>query len=303
MKKVFLLLSLLFTAPVCAQTQANDITSPFKLWLLNNEARALSSLSSDEMLISKTSLPFSFMPPAVSTAAKPEEKLWATHRKFYVLLDEAQGTYTLARQFGNGKFSVVLKQARPEIWSLIPLLQPFPEMVSRLAPELRRAFHQTLLKALNLDPQRDADLTTRLNRAIKKLSDEEFRLLSDYFASFAALFPSDGSIKVLRGFIETGSKKPFGTGIKELFRPVSGQTADNQGTTTAAAPAILESDDPLAELERLAQFDSGEISTLAEPASETESIEENPDAPPVKAQPTELEPPPPGTDDLFKIWD
>lgn len=303
MKKIFLLLSLLCAGPVHAQAQANNITSPFKLWLLNNEARALSSLSSDEMLISKTSLPFSFMPPATPAAARPEERLWAIHRKFYVLLDEVQGTYTLARQFGNGKFSVVLKQARPETWSVMPLLQLCPELVNRLAPELRRAFHQTLLRALSLDPQRDADLMTRLNRAIKKLSDEEFRLLNDYFASFAALFPSDGSIKVLRGFIETGSRKPFGTGIKELFRPVGSQPVEAQGTTTTAAPAILESDDPLAELERLAQFDSGEISTLAEPASETESIEEDSDAPPVKTQPTELEPPPPGTDDLFKIWD
>jgi len=302
MKKIFLLLSLLFAGPVYAQTLANDITSPFKLWLLNNEARALSSLSSDEMLISKTSLPFSFMPPAAPAAAKPEEKLWSIHRKFYVLLDEVQGTYTLARQFGNGKFSVVLKQARPETWSAMPLVQFCPELVNRLSPELRRAFHQTLLKALNLDPQRDADLTTRLNRAIKKLSDEEFRLLNDYFASFAALFPSDGSIRVLRGFIETGSKKPFGTGIKELFRPVGSQPAETQGTATAA-PAVIESDDPLAELEKLAQFDSGEISTLSEPASDSEKLEENPDVPPVKTQPTELEPPPPGTDDLFKIWD
>lgn len=302
MKKIFLLLSLLFAGPVYAQTLANDITSPFKLWLLNNEARALSSLSSDEMLISKTSLPFSFMPPAAPAAAKPEEKLWSIHRKFYVLLDEVQGTYTLARQFGNGKFSVVLKQARPETWSAMPLVQFCPELVNRLSTELRRAFHQTLLKALNLDPQRDADLTTRLNRAIKKLSDEEFRLLNDYFASFAALFPSDGSIRVLRGFIETGSKKPFGTGIKELFRPVGSQPAETQGTATAA-PAVIESDDPLAELEKLAQFDSGEISTLSEPASDSENLEENPDVPPVKTQPTELEPPPPGTDDLFKIWD
>jgi len=303
MKKIFLLLSLLVAGPIHAQAQANNITSPFKLWLLNNEARALSSLSSDEMLISKTSLPFSFMPPSSPASARPEEKLWAIHRKFYVLLDEVQGIYTLARQFGNGKFSVVLKQARPEIWATLPLVQFCPELINRLSPDLRRSFHQTLLKALNLDPQRDADLTTRLNRAIKKLSDEEFRLLNDYFVSFAALFPSDGSIKVLRGFIETGSKKPFGTGIKELFRPVGSQPAETQGTTAAAAPAILESDDPLAELERLAQFDSGEISTLSEPASESENLEENSDGTPVKTQPTELEPPPPGTDDLFKIWD
>ncbi len=303
MKKIFLLLSLLFAGPVYAQAQANNITSPFKLWLLNNEARALSSLSSDEMLISKTSLPFSFMPPSAPATARPEERLWAIHRKFYILLDEVQGTYTLARQFGNGKFSVVLKQARPETWSVMPLMQFCPELVNRLTPELRRAFHQTLLKALNLDPQRDADLTTRLNRAIKKLSDEEFRLLNDYFASFAALFPADGSIKVLRGFIETGIKKPFGTGIKELFRPVGSQPAETQGTTTAAAPAAIESDDPLAELERLAQFDSGEISTLAEPASDSENLEENTGDTPAQTQPTELEPPPPGTDDLFKIWD
>ncbi len=299
MQKFLLLFFVFLSSVAIAQSRVNDITSPFKLWLLNNEAKAFSALSSDEMLTNKVSLPFAFLLPSKGPAAKAEEKLWETHRKIYVLLDETQNTYAIARQFGNGRFAVVLKQARPEIWSLLPVMMFRPELIPALAPYFRKAFHNTLLKTLQLAPERDIDLSARMSRATKKLSDEEFRLLSDYFSTFAALFPSDGSIKVLRGFIETGSKKPFGMGIRELLKPSTGSPATT-ATATVATTATTELDDPLAELEKLAQFDSGEITTLSEPADKPEAGEGENSTP---TQPAVLEPPPPGTDDLFKIWE
>ncbi len=293
MKRIILPLFLLLAGCASAQERVNDITSAFKLWLLNNEARAFSSLSSDEMLISKVSAPFAILPPGQSTGVKAEERLWQIHRKVYVFLDEIQNIYTIARQFGNGRLAIVFKQARPEIWAALPLLSFKPALLPTLSPAMRRVFHLTLLNSLNLKPERDIDLSNRLNRAIGRLSDEEFRLLNDYFATFAALYPSDGSLKVLRGFIETGSRKPFATGLTELLKPAT--------TTDAAAAPPPDLEDPLAELERLAQFDSGKISSLKpEPASGSDIM---PSGEVGQSAPAALEPPPEGVSDLFNIWE
>ncbi len=288
MKRLFLLFLCFF--PISAT--ASDITTPFKLWLLNNEARVFSSLAADEILTGKISTPFAFIPPGHSETGRSEESLWQTHRKIYVLLDEAQNVYSIARQFGNGRFAIIVKQARPEIWSIIPLLTANPFLVPVLSQGLRWAFHTTLLKSLHLDPERDLDLSTRIGKAVKKLSDEEMRLMYDYFASFSALYPSDASIRVLRGFIETASQKPFGTGLKELLKPSGNLPAKAAVAAAAAAPE----EDPLAELEKLAQFDAGVTTTISSETSATSTPE-------VVNQPATLEPPPPGVEDLFNIWE
>lgn len=293
MKRFFLcLLLLLPAAGGIAQTRSSDITSPFKLWLLNNEARVFSSLAADAILIGKISAPFSLMPPTQSAAGKAEETLWETHRKIYALLDETQNVYSIARKFGNGRFAVITKQARPEIWSLLPLLLVRPSIIATLAPGFRKDFHATLLKSLNLNPERDIDLSARMIKALKKLSDDEFRLMTDYFGAFAALYPSDASIRVLRSFIETGCRKPFGTGLKELLKPTV------QPSVPPKVAAVSDTNDPLAELEKLAQFDAG-ITDSINPEPEEPAVE----GMPVQKSPTTLEPPPPGTDDLFNIWD
>lgn len=290
MKRFSICLLLLLSATVSmAQSHGSDITSPFRLWLLNNEARVFSSLATDEILTGKVVSPFSLLPPTRLQTGKAEEKLWETHRKIYVLLDETQNIYSVARKYGNGRFAVITKQARPETWSLMPLLAATPEIIRTVSPLFRKTFHNTLLKSMNLDPERDIDLSARLNKALKKLSDEEFRLMNDYFGTFAALFPSDPSIRVLKSFIETGSRKPFGTGLKELLRPSVEPSAPTKVATAQAA----EPDDPLAELEKLAQFDAGL----------TDSINPEPDSKADEKQPATLEPPPPGTEDLFNIWD
>ncbi len=279
--------------------QANsDITTPFKLWLLNNEARVFSSLAADENLIGKVSAPFAFQPPPTGDAAGAEESLWETHRKIYVLLDEAQRIYSLAKRFGNGRFAIVVKQARPEIWSILPLLLAKPVVITTLSTGYRWAFHVTLLKSLGLDTERDLDLSARMAKAVKKLTDEELRLLTDYFSTFAALFPSDASIRVLKGFIETASKKPFGTGLKELLKPSGALPA--QPTSVAVTPAVpAEPEDPLAELEKLAQFDAGLTNSInPEAVASDPAAINNP-----QSAPATLEPPPPGVEDLFTIWE
>lgn len=302
MKKPLLVLAFLFTVSfVQAQTKDFDIISPFKLWLLNNEARVFSSLSSDEMLISKVSTPFAFMPAGQPVFARAEEKLWETHRKIYALLDDAQSIYSIARRFGSGRFSVILKQARPEIWALLPIHMVRPGILNILSVDYRKAFHNTLLKCLQLDSSRDLDLSRRLNSAIKKLSDEEYRLLNDYFATFAALFPGESSVRMIKAFLDSGSRKPFAIGIKELLKPTFSAPvfADVIVATATAQP-----DDPLAELEKLAQFEEGgSIDTPAAETGNAETSQEPGNENPKPASPATLEPPPPGTEDLFNIWD
>ncbi|NLF95901.1 MAG: hypothetical protein GX569_04120 [Candidatus Riflebacteria bacterium] len=289
---------LLHVRPVSAQGGSPfDMTSRFKLWLLNNEARAMSSLKADGILADRVNSPFAFMPFNSAPAAMAEEKLWAIHYKFYVLLDEIQAIYTSAKTFGSGRFGILFKQHRPEIWAVMPLQTALPGLTSITAIEYRKAFHAALLKVLNLDASRDADLSTRLQRAVKKLSDEEFRLFDDYLNTFSALYPSDPTARIIATFIESGSKKQFAAALKDFLNPVftAPVLTDINISNSPAEP-----DDPLAELEKLAE--GAEISTSAPSETPEDTGDEAGNDGQQKA-PATLEPPPEGTEDLFKIWD
>lgn len=297
MKKIITLIALtilLNSAAVHGQKTTFDISSPFKLWLLNNEARVFSSLSSDELLINRVSLPFSFMPFEKNNYSKAEEKIWEIHRKLYGFIDETQNIYALARRFGSGRFAIVFKQSRAETWCILPLQTVHPWLLNLLAVDFRKAFHATLLKSLKLDPVRDMDLAARLQKAVKKLADDEYRLLNDYFANFAALFPGEGSVRILKAFIETGPRQNFAPAMKDLLRPVF--TAPVFAEITISKP-LAEPEDPLAELEKLAAF--GDDKGYNEPMGGEESTGASGDT----QSPATLDPPEPGTDDLFNIWD
>jgi len=288
--------------PVSAQSaRPFDMTSRFKLWLLNNEARAMSSLKADGILADRVNSPFAFMPFNSVPATTAEEKLWAIHYKFYVLLDEIQEIYTFAKTYGSGRFGILFKQHRPEIWAVIPLQTAMPGLTSITAIEYRKAFHAALLKALNLDASRDKDLSARLLRAVKKLSDEEFRLFDDYLNTFSALFPSDPTARIIAAFIESGSKKQFAAALKDFLNPVF--TAPVL-TDINISNAPLEPDDPLAELEKLAEGSESSTSTPSETVGDNdENGDEAGNDDGQQKAPATLEPPPEGTEDLFKIWD
>ncbi|HAE40441.1 MAG TPA: hypothetical protein DCG57_17685 [Candidatus Riflebacteria bacterium] len=300
--RTILLLTAFFAAIMPALSAQSvrpfDITSRFKLWLLNNEARAMSSLKSDEMLISRVSAPFAFMPFESAAVAQAEERIWAIHHKIYALVDELQEIYSFAKHYGNGRFSILFKQHRPEIWSVLPLQVALPGLISVIAVDYRKAFHADLLKSLQLDASRDLDLSGRLQRAVKKLSDEEYRLFNDYLGTFSALFPSDPTARIISAFIESGSKKQFAAGLKDFLQPVFTAPVFSD-INISAAP--VEPDDPLAELEKLADMSAG--STTPKTAPEATVDADDSDIPAQPATLQELEPPPPGSEDLFKIWD
>lgn len=267
MKKHMLVVIFTFFASVSYSQVMFDITTPFKLWLLNNEARVFSSLNLDQKLIWEMSLPFSFIPSIRTENTGAEEELWNTHRKYYRLLDDIQSIYTMTKRFGNGRLSVLTKQARPEIWSVSMFNFFMPLIQNSTSARYRENWHLTLLKALRLDAERDYNLNQRLHNSTSKLSSEEYRLLKSYFSNFSALYPGNTKIKLLQAFLERSNRNstPIGAGIQDLLKPTQTFTTDDV------------EDNALAELEKIAGMGESEA---------TGTFEDTP-------QPE---------DDMFNIW-
>lgn len=324
MRKTIALLSLFLLFSSNLTALETNLTTRVKLWLLNNEARALSSLSFDAALLSRINSPFSFVPEHAELPMKSAEKLWGIHRKFYWFLDDIEHVYIFAARYGNGRFAIVLKQARPEIWGTMVFNLVKTGISSPLHEIYRKAFYETLIKALNLNIAKDADLSTRLNIAANKLSDDEMRMFNKYLDTFSALFPSDPSAKMIKKFVESGTKKKFAIGISQLLKPEYTLPLGPLGEATSSAKNDF--NDPLAELEKLAAMsDSGtgeeilvsqpesseETSTTDENASsnaaedsDAETAEEEDEDSTTNKNPEKpLDDSDPGSADMFNIWD
>lgn len=314
MKKICLLI--LFSSLTMA-VSANDfsLASRFKFWLLNNEARMLSTISFDSEIAAQILLPMAIIPPHSTAHQSPVENILVVHRKFYQLLDEIDQIYSLAIRFGNGRFSIVMKQARPEIWGVIAFDQGMYGLQRKLSGAYRRIFYDTLIKALDLNVQRDKDLSARLNKALKKLSDEETRLFYAYLDTFSALYPSDRSGRMVRTFIESGSRRQFAMGISRLLEA---EIASSELLVKTENEDAIEVslDDPLAELEKLTAMTEGENVeiSLSEPEkiSEEEKLPEEAELQDNQETETETQPEPGETEaeepeesgeDMFNIWD
>jgi hypothetical protein len=272
--------------------QSSSLTSRFKFWLLNNEARAFSSLSFDHEIISQFSNAFSFIPHNPDSPFAAAEKLWQVHRKLYIFLDEIEHSFNAAARFGNGRLSIVIKKARPEIWSQLAFNQVFPGMYSVNTEPYRKSFYNDLISILDLNKEKDQNLSTRLKRATEKLSDQEFRLFNSYLNSFAALFPGDKTPQLIRVFLEEAKKENFATGVALLLKPELLISFDNSLTAAKDVneQTVAELKNPLAELEKLAEGSS----LLAENDDQQGQSEQ---------QENSLDAPEPGVENLFNIWD
>lgn len=315
MKKFSIIIAFcLATVNCCAQD--TSIISRFKLWLLNNEARMLSNLSFDHEIMARIETPFSIIPEMHDNRSNPVRKILETHRKFYIFLDEIDQIYSLGTRFGNGRLAIVIKQARPEVWSILPLEQSLPVLRRATATAYRKMFYDTLVKTLNLDENRDKDLSARLNQARRQLSDEEFRLFSGYLETFSALYTSDRSGKMIKAFIEFAARKRFAEGIVRLLEPDIVSVSMVQVQAPVQGDAELE--DPLAELEKLAALTDAENKSNPVPPeleqemaeeNETESIENSSndlapvEEPAEQQDPQTTEEPEVPAGDLFNIWD
>lgn len=244
-----------------------DITSPLKLWLLSNEAKAMQEIGLDSALLTHCSSPFAMLPPTKGFAVKAEEKLWEIHRKLYSFMDEVQNIYDLAKHFGSGKFSVSLKQTRPEIWGYSALSFCGFRLPKMVYNETRKGYLDALFIAIGLEVRRDKDLSLRLKVAIKSLRDEEYRLFREYLSAFKSLYPNERSAVQLETFLVQGVTKPFAPGLSDVIK-----SAESLKAEVFAPNEILKTDDddPLAELEALTQ-------SSVEEENQTLSTMETPD--------------------------
>lgn len=220
MKKNYFALTLVFISSIGFAQEASsfDITSPLTLWLLNNEAKAMTELGRDEILLSKSSMPFSILPNFNPAPVAAESKLWEVHRNIYTFLDEVQAIYDLSKRFGNGKFSVNLKRARPETWAYSAVAINGFTFPRSFINETRKAYLDSLFVSIGLDTNRDKDLSNRLKAAIRSLTDEEFRLAKEYISAFKALYPRERSVVALENFLNQGTRKQFATGLIEIIK-------------------------------------------------------------------------------------
>lgn len=300
MKRLFTIV--IFT--ICLQplsAQQFSLTSRFKFWLLNNEARMLSVISFDRQITSKIEKPFALLPRYHDNINISVERILGLNRKFYAFLDEIDHAYQLALRFGNGRLAVLLKKARPAAWSLLPFTQTCPWLGKHLQETYRKAFYATFIKSLGLNQEQDKNVSARLQKATNKLSTEEARLLNSYLNNFSALFPGDQSPKMIWAFVESAGKQNFARGIAWLLEP---DTA-----FAAIQNSEAELGDPLAELEKLAAMSEGDIqinmsapsipAATAEDYPEPEEYEDEkqPEQQPVQEQ-EELP-----AEDMFNIWD
>ena len=280
MKKYYLVILFSIISTVCYSNESAsfDITTPFKLWLLKNEAKAMSELGLDCTLLSDSSTPFVILPDMSFTPKKAEEELWGIHRNIYSFLNEVQKIYDLAKRFGNGKLAVTLKQARPEIWGYYAFSIVGFSLPRTVINSTRNAYFTSLFTAMGLDIKRDKDLSSRLKTAIRQLKDEEFRLTKEYISTFKALYPSERSVVNLEQFLEQGVKKQFASGLSEIINSakqmvpelvISNKTVINTDTN-------IDEDDPLSELESLsdskAEEESKPIAEMEEPDPDSSNI-------------------------------
>jgi hypothetical protein len=313
MKKILVALALFIclysSSAHCALE--NNLTGRFKFWLLNNEARAFSSLSFDREIIARVETAFSIIAKHPDQSIKAAETIWEKNRSFYVLLDEIEHVYSVARRYGNGRFAIILQQARPEIYSTVPFHQLIPGVFTNLQSVYRKAFFSALIKALSLDPDQDVNLSARLNKALRKLSDQDLRLFNSYLDNFSALFPGDNSARMIKAFIQTGSREEFGQGVSKFLRPEFIELESLPLSDGKNAEKIA---DPLAELEKLVSMSdsSSELDIrVSQPAQDNApaTAEDYPEpenvAPPKETIPENkpLEEPEPGVEEMFNIWD
>ena len=284
MKKYYLIILFTFICSIAySQTSANyDITTPFKIWLLKNEAKAMSELGQDDMLLNDSSTPFVILPGISFAPKKAEEDLWSIHRNIYSFLNEVQKIYELAIHFGNGKLAVTLKQARPEIWGYSALSFPGFSIPKSVMNSTRMAFFNSLFISIGLDIKRDKDLSNRLKSAIHQLKDEEYRLAKEYISTFKALYPSERSVVHLEQFLEQGVQKQFATGLSEIINSAKQMVPEFTSTskTVISTDTQDDTDDLLSELESL---------------SDTKAEEESK---PI----TQMEAPDPDSADIYDIW-
>ncbi len=260
MKKIIILFIFFLIASVSYSEEINesDITTSFKTWLLSNEAKAMSELGLAEEINTKYSTPFIIMPKKEIIPQKAEEKLWDTHRKIYQFLNEVQSIYNLAKHFGNGKFAVIIKKARPEVWGYSSFYFIGFCLPRSVISESRKVFLNNLFSTIGVDSKRDVNLSDRLKKTIRNMKDNEFRMLREYISIYKALYPRDNSVSKLEQFLTQGTQKQFANSLTEILKSANSNSSESL------------SEDSLSELDSLTDSKAEEE---AKPISQMEAAD------------------------------
>ncbi len=228
--RLLAVVALVVWLPLLAAAQSADgIHTPFTIWLLNNESRVLELLATDRRLLDTMSMGNGMLLAPRPPWPKPENRFWRLHLKFLAYLTEANEVYRLARQFGSGELARLISAVHPGEWATLAFRGIPAYRACEIAPFLNDFCGKAYLAVLGLDPSRDADLAGRLNRATRKLTDTERRLLNNYFGNFLALYPTNRTTRRLYAFLQTGLGKQFVQGVASVLTAKPAGGGDDTG--------------------------------------------------------------------------
>jgi hypothetical protein len=260
----------------------------------------------DQKICTEIQAPFSMLPPSSVSEFSAAEDIWTMHRKFYVFLEELDHVFNAAIRFGNGRFTITVKRARPEIWGTIAFHNFSPWVLNDLYYLIRKSFHADLIKALNLDPVKDIDLSARLGNSLIKLNERDVRLFNQYLNTFSALYPSDNTVRMIKTLLSQNLNNSFGRGLTQLLKPEFVKLGPKEAIDISNQSGE-EIKDPLAELEQLAEMEDyttdSNIQPIRKPTAEDYPEPENTEEESGEnKEPESLEEPDPEAIEMFNIW-
>lgn len=215
-----------FTAVAVSGASAQEMTGPFHLWLLNNEARMFEILGNDRRVIERMNMPVACFPGLPMPSPRIEEKLYKIHLGFFRLFPEFNAVFGLARKYGSGRFAKVFEKARPG-YPALAAIRGIPAWPVRfLQPVLDKRFQESFFAVQGISKDRDVDLDQRLTSAMAGLSDSDRRLLAAYLETFLALYPTNQASRILAGMVKNGVNKDFAKGLAALV----GESGTASGT-------------------------------------------------------------------------
>ena len=211
---------------------AQEVTAPFHLWLLNNEARIFATLGNDRRLIERMNMPVPMLPGLPMPSPRVEEKLYKIHLGLFRLFPEFNAIFGLARNYGSGQFARVFERARPGRPALSGIrgLPAWP--LQAIAPLLDKQFQESFFAAQGISKERDVDLGQRLASTLESLNDGDRRLLGAYLETFLALYPTNQPTRILAGMVRNGVNKEFAKGLAGMMGETAVISATAQGNAT-----------------------------------------------------------------------
>lgn len=237
----------------------------------------MSILAADRALMDRLDAPLSSIPIPPHPKPRAEEALWHMHLQFYRMFPEIEEIFGLARRFGTGSFGKTVASARPGRWTATPFFGFPTAHVRYLGPVLDKVFQESFLSLFGVDKGRDTDLAKRLSDVLRRVSDDDRRLLERYIDDFEALYPREHSARALAAIFHEGLKKDFAKGLAGLVTESPDVGAEGKGSGigigngSGLASGSGSGSDDLAWLDQINTTDSGSGSATGSGAAGSDS--------------------------------